>query len=284
MTLKKLLSRMFRLLQANSIPDREPLKQPPSGWGDDTLSKFINSALSMGFTQFDGRKSLYQFLADIDHLFVTARNDLKNINHAPVHENLENMNQATARMITVRTLMVRAHSSYRAACQLVMQGQIAESFPVLRVCLEYSLYALHIEKTPRALKMWIERDKDTRSQQLVRNEFTIRNMKAPLEENNPKLFGDIDTLNKECIRLGGHPNPQAVDNSVKIIRIANQTVFSVEYLNKDPKILSAAMITSAAIGLASLRIFKEIFPSELASFEINVPDHEIWKMLEDEHI
>ena len=283
MTLKKILSRMLQWLKTKPMPGREPLKCPPVGWGDDTLSKFINSALSRGFIQFDGKKSLYQFIADTDQLFFTACNNLKNINHAPAHENSKNMSQTTARMIVVRTLMGRAHSSYRAACQLVMQGQIAESFPVLRVCLEYSLYALHIEKTPCALNVWTERDTDARSQRRVRDEFAIGNIKELLKENNPELFEDIGILYAECLRLGGHPNPQAVDNSVKIIRTANQTVFSVEYLNTDPDIFRASMITSAAIGLASLRIFKEIFPSELASFEINLPSDEIQQMSEVSH-
>ena len=149
MTLKEILCWVFQFLKAKPMPDKDPLTQPPPlNWGDDILSEFINSTLNNVFTTFVNSKSLYLFLADVDRIFFTACDNLKNVNPVTAHQKSTNIHHTTAKMIAVRTLMVRAHSGYRAACQLAMQGQIAESFPVLRVCLEYSLYALHIEKKP----------------------------------------------------------------------------------------------------------------------------------------
>ena len=236
----------------STAPRRSPSLSYPPNWGDDPMSYFIDAALKDAFVTFTDNKFLYARINYIECIFLTACNGIAD------------MSNATAKIATARTLMGRAHSGYRVACQLIMQGQIAESFPVLRVCLEYSLYAMHIKETPWALAVWLDRDKDALSKNCMRTEFLISNVKSTLGKINPELYNDVNILYEACISLGAHPNPQGVENSVDIISTANRDVISIKYQHDDPNIVGDTMIDAAEIGLASLRIFEHIFPKKFA--------------------
>ena len=114
------------------MPNRETIRTLPPRWADDSLSESMGNAFSHTLAAFVKKKTEYAHLVGIDDAFITAC------------KNLSNPQDVLAAIFLMRT-----HSGFRAACQLAMNGQIAESFPILRVCLEHSLYALLINKTPK---------------------------------------------------------------------------------------------------------------------------------------
>jgi len=105
----------------------------PPRWGDDSLSSFLDMAYKNVLATFVRKRRGHgvDLLIRIDQSFLR------------VGENLVNPSDTLGAV-----LLLRSHSAFRAACSLSMSGQVTEAFPVLRACLEYSLYALHINRQP----------------------------------------------------------------------------------------------------------------------------------------
>ncbi len=120
-----------RLVLPGETEDPRTLRPPP-GWGDDKLTDFHTQAIRNSFASYvQMRHPAVQTLIDIDALFHKAG------------ENLRNPPDFLGAM-----LLLRSHSAYRAATRLAMSGEAPETFPLLRACLEYALYAVHINRHP----------------------------------------------------------------------------------------------------------------------------------------
>ena len=246
-------SRWIQPLPIKPMPNKETFVPFPPDWGDDSLSEYMGFAISNAHTTFANKKLEYERLACIDQNFLSIRNNLTN-----------------SKDESARIFMIRAHSGYRVACQLVMSGQIAESFPVMRVCIEYSLYALHIRKQPHTLNIWINRDKDDASKEAMVREFTIKNVRSTLEAEDLKLSTIVHTLYERSIGFGGHPNPLAVGSSIISTEADEERKYEVKYLHDDDsRALDHGIKTTAQIGLASLCIFRNIFPEHFEILGIN---------------
>ena len=226
---------------------------PPPSWGDDTLSNYISHTLDQAFATFTHKKDLYARLACIDHTLLTVCSNLIN----PKNE-------------LAGVLMMRAHSGYRAACQLAINTQISESFPVMRVCVEYSLYALHIDKNPHTLEIFTRRNKDAASKQAFLSEFRMKAMRSTLKNTDKTLFEIVETLYCRCIDFGAHPNPLAIGSSLRSTKTDEEQKIEVKYLHGDSLAIGHSMDTIAKIGLASLCIFRNIFPERFEILGINV--------------
>ena len=122
--------------------------QPPPRWGADPLSEFIDNALANVFATFVHKPIQYKHILDVDSCFYK------------VASNLSNPTDFVAAF-----LLLRSHSAYRAACRLALSGQATESYVVLRSCLEYAIYALHIDKNPFLAELWLKRHDDVISYQ-----------------------------------------------------------------------------------------------------------------------
>ena len=142
----------------------------PPRWANDSLSVFMGKAFSNTLATFVNKKTEYEPLVRVDDAFLIA-----------CQYQLDPPNLICA------LLSIRAHSGFRAACQLVMNGQIAESFPVLRTCLEYSLYALHIRRNPTLGEAWLKRHDDEETLKTVKQDFTIRKVIDTLKDEDQKL-------------------------------------------------------------------------------------------------
>jgi hypothetical protein len=112
----------------------------PPRWGDDALSSFLNQAFQNTLATFVRKRQSFEMLLRIDESFLK------------IGENLSN-----PAGILGATLLLGSHSAFRAACRLATSGQAPESFPVLRACLEYALYALHINSNEPLREVWMRR-------------------------------------------------------------------------------------------------------------------------------
>src|ERR1700738_3017984 len=113
----------------------------PVGWGSDTISEFFEAVRGQQFATFANNVGgFYRVLQDVDACFVKIT---ENLTHP------QNLLSAV--------LLVRSHSAYRAACSTSMGTQLPETFVLLRSCLEYAGYGLHVNVNPRLGEIWVRR-------------------------------------------------------------------------------------------------------------------------------
>ena len=239
----------------------------PQGWGDDALSKHMGFAISNAHATFASIKPQYESLACVDLIFLTICSSFENDNEL-----------LTMQALWPVAFMARAHSGYRAACQLAMSGQITESIPVLRTCFEYSLYALHISKHKTAMEVWSKQcyDNTSTSKQSISRVFTMRALKSTLEATDPKLLPHVDKLYQLTINFGGHPNPAAIASNLIPAKNNNeQHQINLALIHDDPQTIEIGMELAANVGLICLLIFEHIFPEPFKGLEINTTLDEI---------
>lgn len=217
-------------------------KHPPKGWGHDELSKFLDVVHWNNWATFASKPVGFGLLRQIDEAFYTIATNL----HQPQHV-LEPM------------MLLRSHSAYRAACGLVMGGQVVDAFPSLRSVLEYATYALHIHHNPGHDEVWIRRHDDSASMKACRREFTARKVMATLEAVDKPLHDAIDTLYERAIDYGGHPNERGLTSAMQMKELADGAEFLHAYVVDDGVALTHAIKTTAQVGLGALLIFRTMF-------------------------
>ena len=241
----------------------------PPGWGDDALSKHMGMAAHNTLTTFTQKNPQYERLAFVDRSFSTLWNNLPD-QWVP----------------WPAILMAKAQSGYKAACQLVISGQITESFPNLRTCLESCLYALHISKSECALNVWDSHYADNPPEQsMVRKftkpisrestksisrEFAIKKLKCTLEKTDPKLRPLVGKLYQQAIDLGAHPNPKAIYPNLVAVQGNEKIEFAMQTLHGDSEFLEYGMEFATEIGLACLLIVGNVFSECFKRHEIDV--------------
>lgn len=223
-------------------------KLPPSGWADDSLTEYIEAAYRQRFATFVNRKDWFQRLASLDQCFmrVVATDWVAPTDIPPL-------------------LFFRCHSAYRVACEHAMAGQAAETFPQIRVCLEYAVYALHIHKNPGFDETWLRRHDDDDAMNAVKDEFTIGNIRATIgkaDQHTAKVFNE---LYQTAIDFGGHPNERSVTGSLTINEQNGRMERQQIYLHADDLMLDHVLKTTAQTGVCALKIFQEVFT---ARFEL----------------
>lgn len=129
---------------------------PPPGWGEDSLSEFIDGATKNIHATFANLKPEYSRLKDINDLFGDVAEVLTN-----TKEWLESF------------FVLNARSYYLGAARFSMSGQVAESYVTMRGCLESALYGLHIYKTPDVRMIWLSRSHGQQERRACRDAFTF---------------------------------------------------------------------------------------------------------------
>lgn len=99
----------------------------PDGWGEDPLADVMHAAFVNSLATFVHKKKAFGFLSKVDGAYRTLEKSLHNFSGGPLFP----------------ALLYRSYCAFLASCRLSMRGQATETFPMLRSCLEYALYALH---------------------------------------------------------------------------------------------------------------------------------------------
>lgn len=218
-------------------------KTVPEGWGEDTLSAFIDLANRNTLGAFVHYKDWFTLLQDIDSIFNKFSKNMLNV---PVFYE--------------PFLFVRAHSTYRAAIRLATSGQMPEAFSLLRGCIEYSLYGFHLNKFPSLIQTWIGRDDSEASKKKARKTLTFGKMLFELKESSEATGSAAQQLYERTIDAGAHPNPKTITLSMKSEETDELVFFELAQLNNNPEILILGFKTCAQVGICSLKIFKLVFP------------------------
>lgn len=220
----------------------ETTKPIPPRWGDDRLSGFLDQAFNNTLATFVQKNARFQVLERVDQNFLR------------IGENLINPPDMIGAL-----LLLRSHSAFRGACRLSMSGQVPDAFPVLRACLEYALYALHINANGALGEVWLRRHDDAASLRRVRQEFTHAAVMGTLQARDRSLQPIIQQLYERSIDFGAHPNERAITGSMTIQRKPGRVELQQIYLHGDSLSLDHGLKTTAQVGLGSLCIFQHIF-------------------------
>ena len=235
---------------------------PPPGWAADSLTGFIDTAHRNRFATFANKKDWSKRLIDLDGCFMRVAKEWLNPGNP-----------------LTPLFFLRCHSAYRAACEHAMAGQVTDTFPQIRACLEYAGYALHIHKNPRLGEIWLRRHEDEATKKAVREKFLVLNVRATIEKANRHAAKVFDELYERAIDFGAHPNERSITGSLKITDLGDRKSFESLYLHGDGPPLLHTLKTTAQTGVCALAILQEAFPERFELLGISADLLELRKGL-----
>ena len=165
------------------IAVRREMPTPPR-WGDDELTKFLDSVRKNQFATFVNNAETRRMIG-IDESFWRVLDGWIN-----------------PRDLTAALLMYRAHSAYRAAASCAFSGQSTELHPLLRLMLEQGGYAILINRKSELAEVWLNRHETDTDRAAVPREFTVGNIKSVLASSDPRLKNFFGELYERTIDFG----------------------------------------------------------------------------------
>ena len=221
--------------------DKSEKKVPP-GWGQDSLSQFIENAWRSTYATFYNLKDWYVILRDTHLAFDTIAH---NLDRTPGW--------------FASFFLFHSHSAFLGSTRLALSGQIPETYMVLRGCIENALYGLYVSRNPNSKEIWLRRHDDAKSKQTMRKEFTVGNLLSTLKSEEVKLHAIAKELYDRAIDYGGHPNEKAFFTVMKQTEDGSKLTFHPAYLVGNEPALHVALKTCAQVGLCALSIFQCVY-------------------------
>ena len=218
---------------------------PPPGWTNDSLTAFMDHAQKLRFEIFV-RKKMSRRIIGIDRCFQTVAEHLTDIDDHKLVPGL---------------MFIRSHAAYRAACEHAMAGQVAETFPMIRACLEYAGYGLHVDRNHGFAETFLRRADNQAAKQAVRQRFGIKRIRQTIENANQDVGKVFHLLYERSIDLGAHPNELSLLGSLEL---GVPGSVRSKYLHADGPALDLALKSSAQTGVCALDVLREVFKQRFA--------------------
>lgn len=219
------------------------LPATPPGWGEDTLTTFLDDARSNQFATFHNKKEAMAKLIMIDGAFLQ------------IAEGWTDPSDFVA-----ATFFARSHAAFRAAVSCATAGQVYETFPCLRVCLEHAGYSALTNHNESLTKVWLNRHDDADALKAVRQTFTHANVRGAIAAKDQIAAEVYERLYQSYVDFGAHPNILGVAGSMRVVKDGENRVMQIIYLHEDGPPLELAVKSSARAGVCSLSIFQHVFP------------------------
>ena len=214
----------------------------PKDWGSDSLGKFLEDARHNMLATFANLRPQYDALAAIDRLYCQM---IQNLNQSPE--------------FIAGFLLIRTHSSFRAAVRLCLSGQVAEAYMALRGCLESALYGLYLAGDSNRQEIWLRRHDDDASRRRSRKEFAIRNVLDHLQSIDARTSNIAQSLYDRTIDYGAHPNERAVSTQIKTECDGSRADFTAEYFLCGGLPHQLSLKSAAQVAICCLDIFYSVF-------------------------
>jgi hypothetical protein len=154
---------------------------------------------------------------------------------------------------------LKAHAAYLGSVRFVLSGQIAETYMVLRGCLESAIYGVYLSRNKTSQKTWLSRHDNDESFKRVKNEFKIVKLLSFLDSIDPTTHKTTKLLYERTIDYGAHPNELALTSLLEKKERENGIQFNLNYLSGNTPALHLALKTTAQIGVCSLHIFDNVY-------------------------
>jgi hypothetical protein len=227
---------------------------PPPGWGQDSLTQFLDSVRRNQFATFANKKLEMKDLIFIDVMFTKLEEG-----------------QVTEKFFAPMTFLHRAHSAYRAAVGAVCSGQIYEAQALLRSCLEHAAYAFHIADEPARYEVWLNRHEGMDTKKSVQTEFMWKKIIGALTAKSEEIGSLFSRFYEQTIDYGAHPNERGFSlNSEVAITDGGEKRFSTVYLQSDGLALDLGLKSAAQVGLLVLSAAALIDPARMQQLGIDL--------------
>jgi hypothetical protein len=234
----------------------------PARWGDDPLSSFMSDAFRNLLATFVQKPQEYGRINAVAKCFAALSGNLG--------DNPE---------VLPSLFLTRAHSAFLGACRMSVSGQVTETFPLLRSCLEYSLYALHVSGNLNLAEMWIQRHVDEVSMKKCKKSFMHSSVIQTLEKKDAPLRRVISRLYEETIDFGAHPNERALSSNLRMHEYEGMEIFRLTYLQGNSSALAHALLFTAQTGLGALLVFEHVFRDRMGSLGVDVQLEQLRQIL-----
>lgn len=172
-------------------------------------------------------------------------------------------------------MLLRSQYAYKAAAGMTLAGQIAESFAMMRCCLEYAGYGLTIFHDwrvgdARALEqVFVNRHNDDASMREQRREFKISNVRESIALFDRTLADVFQTIYDRTVSFGGHPNPFGMLSAMNLEENEHGlTSITGLALVTDPTVMGFALKSVAQVGLTALCILEHAYKERFESLGI----------------
>jgi hypothetical protein len=224
----------------------------PDGWGDDSLTGYLEEYRGNQFATFVGKPAEVADLIALDGMFKRLLEGARD-----------------PKPMLPMTFLLRAHSAFRAASGAVMAGQLYEAQALLRLCLEHAAYGHYIGGDAELWERWMRRGDSEKNREAVRKEFSANKVKRKLQSTNTKVGTAYETLYEQLIDFGAHPNEKGFSISSAIRRQANGDIhIDAVYLHGSGMPLNLALRTTAQVGICVLRIGQIIYPQRFVDLAL----------------
>jgi hypothetical protein len=227
------------------VEKKMPARVPPPNWEKDKLSQYLQLAYNNQLSTAGIKSGIFLKLANIDALIFK------------IAENMINPSNATA-----INFFYRAHSAFRVASAAAMAGQVVESFVLIRSCLEYAAYGLHIFDDPKNGDVWWNRNKGEVQRKASIKLVALSSLRETIEKHDSKLACIFNQLYEKSIEFGAHPNQYGVVSSMALNELDDRTAVIHKYLHKDSDEIDFALKTVAQTGVFVLRVFQFTMPEK----------------------
>jgi hypothetical protein len=139
-----------------------------------------------------------------------------------------------------------------------MGTQLPETFVLLRSCLEYAAYGLHLNANPSLGETWLKRHDDAAALKAMKKAFLGPEVEQTIVAKDKELGPVYKDLYERTIDFGGHPNLRGVVSNMLLKETADKRELQPVYLHADETIVLHALKTTAQVGVCSLHLFQHV--------------------------
>nr|WP_298124090.1 hypothetical protein [uncultured Pseudoxanthomonas sp.] len=158
-------------------------------------------------------------------------------------------------------LMVQAYYFWLAGVRTTLSGHATAAFPQLRTGLESACYAYLVVAQPELATVWMERDSDEARAKLFRKHFTqAPSTVAKQLASAGNLGALINDVYNAAITFGGHPNPRALFEHLRVAEQADAFELSFSAIdNVNAATTIRALVAAVEHGYLSLVVCANAF-------------------------
>lgn len=230
----------------------------PPGWTEDSLTDNLERSFQSKFATFAKRPKESKKLIEIDAVFEEATKNL-NDTKSPIGG----------------LCFLRSFSAFRAAVSHAFAGELAESFPLCRTCLEFAGCGLFLIHRPEKEVEFLNRESSPTKKETARRTFTRGNFQSTIKQKNSHIAEVFGELYDRAIDFGGHPNEFSVTSNARIFEESGKQYFQQTLRHGDGPQLVLGLKNAAQVGVCALEVMQCAYPER---FEILGFRHQILEL------
>jgi hypothetical protein len=164
-------------------------------------------------------------------------------------------NLVNPKPVMAGNFLLRCQYAFKTAVGMALAGQVVEVFVMQRSVLEYAGYSLTIFAKPELDGVFVLRHLGLDEMKAQKEAFKIGAVRTAIGRYDSKLADVFDENYQRSIDFGGHPNPHASFSAAVLDEREGETGMTVLAISNDAKMITAALKSTAQVGLTALLLF-----------------------------